>query len=183
MGLDITLYKVEPIPIRIPRYIKKEELSELSSDIYKPYFFIKSNKKVCDTIKKHSLLLMVKEPIVDMCKLKAIYNIDDEIADEEISIIPVGKNFQIDVRNKFLTYISCEEYINITFDESVPYLGYVLSKITYQRGLVDEGWKYLPDNCVLCDDKDLVKKLVKNGLDSSFIDKWVDGETVIEAWW
>lgn len=60
-----------------------------------------------------------------------------------------------------------------------------LEEIDYQRkGLNDTGWGLLPENCGYCDDKDLIRKITKEGgLSESFIENWIDDETVFWAWW
>ena len=61
----------------------------------------------------------------------------------------------------------------------------MLTDAAYQRGgLNDEGFEMLPENGSLCDDKELVRRLVeKGGLSPEFIEKWEDGVTVFFNWW
>lgn len=62
---------------------------------------------------------------------------------------------------------------------------FTLTDLAYQRGGLNEtGWELLPENCTLCDDKELVHRLVdKGGLSREFIEKWEDGVTVFYVWW
>ena len=80
-----------------------------------------------------------------------------------------------------------EECYSGRYNESVWTEHYVfeLTDIAYQRGdLNDEGWEMLPENGSLCDDKELVKRLVaKGGLSPEFIEKWEDGAAVFYSWW
>ena len=54
-----------------------------------------------------------------------------------------------------------------------------------KRGeLNDGGWELMPENASLCDNKELVKRLVdKCGLSPEFIEKLEDGVTVFYSWW
>lgn len=60
-----------------------------------------------------------------------------------------------------------------------------LEEVEYQRrGLNDTGWDLLPENCCYCDDKNLIRQMTeRGGLSKSFIDEWIDGETVFRPWW
>lgn len=60
----------------------------------------------------------------------------------------------------------------------------IMTEIEYQRkGLDDNGWAALPENCTYCADKSVVKALCKGGLSRKFLRSWVDGETLFYAWW
>ena len=80
-----------------------------------------------------------------------------------------------------------EEYYNGRYNESEwsEHYAFVLTEAAYQRGdLNDEGFEMLPENGSLCDDKELVRRLVeKGGLSPEFIEKWEDGVTVFYNWW
>ena len=57
-------------------------------------------------------------------------------------------------------------------------------EVAYQRkGITDEGWELLPNNCAYCFDKSVVKALIEEGLNEDFTNQWVDGETALVAWW
>lgn len=60
-----------------------------------------------------------------------------------------------------------------------------MDEICYQRkGLTEEGWAALPENCSYCGDKRVVETLCKTGgLDEQFLSHWEDGETVFHPWW
>lgn len=61
----------------------------------------------------------------------------------------------------------------------------IMKEVDYQRkGLNDTGWSLLPENCCYCDDKDLICEMTEDGgLSESFIENWIDDETVFWAWW
>lgn len=90
------------------------------------------------------------------------------------------------VRVKFL--ISTEEtyyagkYIRSEWFENYAFR---LEELAYQRnGLNDKGGELLPENAELCDDRERVRQLVEyGGLSPEFIGKWIDGCTVLNAWW
>ena len=59
-----------------------------------------------------------------------------------------------------------------------------MTEVDYQRkGLTDEGWEILPDNCTYCMDYDRVKALTEEGLSTSFLENWVEGETALYPSW
>lgn len=99
-----------------------------------------------------------------------------------------GKNgkygFTVDLIEKtspppFTKYKSC--FISHKETEKYNALRY---EIEYQRkGLTDDGWDLLPENCEYCFDSEVVEKLTKEGLDSEFLNSWVDGKTAFLAWW
>lgn len=64
-------------------------------------------------------------------------------------------------------------------------LAYVSEEVDYQRkGLNEEGWDLLPENCEACDDFKVVEALVeRGGLSETFIENWEDGCTIFVAWW
>lgn len=64
-------------------------------------------------------------------------------------------------------------------------LAYVSEEVDYQRkGLNEEGWDLLPENCKACDDFKVVEALVEHGgLSETFIENWEDGRTIFVAWW
>ena len=61
----------------------------------------------------------------------------------------------------------------------------ILEGIDYQRkGLTEEGWQLIPENCMYCDDKALIRKMTQvGGLSKSFMTRWRDGKTVFFPWW
>lgn len=74
---------------------------------------------------------------------------------------------------------------DVLVDCPVDYLVFEEEEVDYQRkGLNDEGWELMPENCVHDDDKERVEKMVKyGGLSETFLDNWVDGETCLLCWW
>jgi hypothetical protein len=61
---------------------------------------------------------------------------------------------------------------------------YTTEEINYQRkGLDNDGWDFLPENCEYCDDKSVIEALCNHGLSTSFLDDWEDDSTVFLAWW
>ena len=85
------------------------------------------------------------------------------------------------------SWLEEEGYYNGRYNESewAEHYAFVLTDAAYQRGgLNDEGFEMLPENGSLCDDKELVRRLVeKGGLSPEFIEKWEDGVTVFFNWW
>ena len=68
--------------------------------------------------------------------------------------------------------------------EIEPHYAWQSEEATYQRkGITDEGWELLPNNCAYCFDKSVVEALIDEGLDKDFTNQWVDGETALVAWW
>ena len=59
-----------------------------------------------------------------------------------------------------------------------------MTEVDYQRkGLTDEGWEILPDNNTYCMGYDLVQALTEEGLSTSFLENWVEGETALYPSW
>lgn len=59
-----------------------------------------------------------------------------------------------------------------------------MAEVAYQRkGLTDEGWEILLDNNTYCMDYNLVKALTEEGLSTSFLENWVEGETALYSSW
>lgn len=52
-----------------------------------------------------------------------------------------------------------------------------------KNGITDYGFEILPENGEYCFDYNVVKDLLDEGLDYAFLDKWVDGQTALLAWW
>jgi hypothetical protein len=68
--------------------------------------------------------------------------------------------------------------------EPTPTYVWDMAEVDYQRkGLTDEGWEILPDNCTYCMDYDLVQALTKEGLSTSFLENWIEGETALYPSW
>ena len=78
-----------------------------------------------------------------------------------------------------------KELLNrVTSKKEYVYLACEMEEIDYQRkGLTDEGWDCLPNNCQYIDDYEAVKKITEHGLSSSFLDSWIPDRTVFHAWW
>lgn len=188
MGLDITLYRVKSA-IGIPSIIKHKDIDE-----WNDFSFFNDADDVCETIKHNSKPVIVEKSELDVDKLRAIYPIDDKIKDEQIFVAPASikssetKVFEIVANvlqspNKPLLMLNEEEYKNVSFLTRKRFYVSKLTRVAYQRGIPEDGDAYLPENCVLCDDKNRVETLVDHGLDKSFLEAWEDDCTVLEAWW
>lgn len=93
-------------------------------------------------------------------------------------VINVVYQFKID--NALLSYRG--NYISEDVD---TVYSVEMDEIDYQRkGLTNEGWGLLPENCSYCGDRTVVEKLCKDGgLSMSFLNNWEDGVTLFYAWW
>lgn len=58
----------------------------------------------------------------------------------------------------------------------------LLEELDYQREGLD-NWSCLPANGTFTDDKTVVSDLMDNGLKMSFLENWIDGETLFLASW
>lgn len=55
-----------------------------------------------------------------------------------------------------------KDWDHVLEEKSCQYYACELIEIDYQRkGLNDYGWEHMPDNCSYCDEKTVVKEMVK----------------------
>lgn len=118
--------------------------------------------------------------------------------------LPAEQRRKITLENTMHYGLECElakpDYVRVKFlnsNEKKSYAGkyirsewfenyaFRLEELAYQRnGLNDEGGKLLTESAELCDDRERVRQLVeRGGLAPEFIGKWIDGCTVLNAWW
>lgn len=183
MGLDIYLYNVK----------KNENIKEGS--IIDPKYFSdnvtflpiynedNSKKYYCDVILNNSVKVFKDDLIIDFQK---IYNTFSKVHKEkyDVKIGGWGKNqYIIYVDNERFEFSVDEIKENYSKIERHEYYMCILESVAYQRGLPDEGWEYLPNNCEYCDDEEVLDNLLKNGLDESFNYNWKSESTVLLAWW
>lgn len=180
MGLDIFLYKVNTP--HLPSVIKKEKLQA-----YNHLTFIGADKEICRTFKENSKDVLIEVLTVDIDKLRSVYDIDDKIKDEDIYVVKAANAYEVQANNgvthSLLFCLSEEEYYNVSFVERLPYMAAELVEVAYQRGISEDGWNFLPENCEFVDDKAKIEELTHHGLNKEFIEKWVDDKTIFEAWW
>ena len=180
MGLDISLFRVNTP--RLPSVIKGSNLKA-----YSHITFIGADRRICKTFKENSKNVLIEMQTVDIDKLRSIYGIDSKIKDEDIYVTQAANVYEVQasdgIKHNLLFCLSEEEYYNVSFVKRIPYMAAELVEIAYQRGISEDGWNLLPENCELVDDKERIEELTHHGLDKEFIEKWVDDKTIFEAWW
>jgi len=143
-------------------------------------------EKECKTIKKFAV---IKDDIAKYHDLEKIAK-DYEMDKESIYCSGWGSdgwNFRDDYADKS-TKISLQDVEEkYTIEKTEQFYFYDTEETAYQRkGLNDKGWELLETigNCVSCDKKAQIKKIVKEGgLSEDFINNWINGKTVFHAWW
>jgi len=143
-------------------------------------------EKECKTIKKFAV---IKDDIAKYHNLEKIAE-DYEMDKKTIRCYAWGSDgysFRDDYNNKSIN-ISIEDVEKKYIIEKIEqFYFYDTEEIAYQRkGLNNKGWKLIEaiGNCVTCDKKAQIKKLVKEGgLSEDFINNWISGKTVFHPWW
>lgn len=186
MGLDIYLYEVQKIEAHRNKIWTQKDLEEKDIVI----FDIDQLTRLPKTIVDNSSKIKVKRDYYNIPEILKDYGYEED----KVHISLVGMN---SVENTFcITDIKTgeETYVKITlediqnkyiFSQINKVFACTMDEIAYQRkGLNDDGWDLLPENCEYSDDKDNVQKMVDiGGLSESFIENWVDDHTVFYAWW
>lgn len=104
---------------------------------------------------------------------------------DEITVTITDYNHTIDKLHPSITITSQNQQFDITKIIPVQVYVYQTEEVDYQRkGLNEQGWSLLPENCTYSTNYDNLVELVnEGGLSCSFLDNWIDGETALMAWW
>lgn len=183
MGLDMYLYRVSR-PEADRRKIYSHEDAEKN---HWCYYDDEEIAKLPTAVLNNCVELKIKNEYYNMTKI-----LEDHALDVEYDIEPCGftsestffsitnkdgKIKEIEVKN-----VDMPSYIYTVINKRNVC---VMDEVAYQRkGLNDEGWQLLPENCEYCDEKPRIEKLCEvGGLSEEFLEEWVDNETVFYAWW
>lgn len=168
MGLDLYLYKVEK-----PAAQLANSIIHIDDFLKQGYISLVDNATESDnaTITSMTIPLFIRYTAsVDKgFEVDSLY----EMADEE------GWDVQFDEEH-YIFYVD-EPVLAAKKVGSPNSFGiFSESEVAYQRkGL--NSYKNLPENGCFSVDKEIVYKLVEDGLSSHFLDAWVDGETVFHC--
>lgn len=183
MGLDLYLRHVIKPDIKPNTLLTTEDCEENGLS----HFTKKEYADLPNSIKNKCVIVKLKSEYYNLAKILSDNNFNP---DSSIHLCGLSSD-----ETDFSVYENDEQY-NITIpnediDEKYSFSQinkiYIvkLEEIDYQRkGLNNDGWDLLPGNCEYCDDKSRIQKLCDiGGLSKSFIENWIDGETVFFAWW
>lgn len=183
MGLDMYLYRVSKINADKRRVYTREELEGNSWNDYSPEDIKSFPKSIVD----NCIELKVKIEYYNINKILA------ENGQKEGTKIGVscysskGITFSIypEEKETIQVEISNEDLPKYLFSQINKRCVCKMEEVDYQRkGLNDEGWALLPGNCEYCDDKSRIKEMCEiGGLSETFLENWVDNETVFYPWW
>lgn len=183
MGLDMYLYKVSR-PEADRRRIYSHEDAERN---HWCYYDDEEIIQLPTSIINSCIELKIKNEYYNMGKI-----LEDNGFDSDCSIEPCGYNSD-SIYFSITDKDDITKEINIKNDDISKYIYTIINKrhvcvmdeVAYQRkGLNDDGWQLLPENCQYCDEKNRIEQLCKvGGLSEEFLEAWVDNETVFYAWW
>lgn len=179
MGLDIYLYSVsKPSNLKNGQYVNQNNNVTLL-----PVLDGGKKKRYCKTILNNSVKVKCINKKTDYDKIYKDYS-KKNLDKSDINIVSVnlkGYTFRID--GEIIVIDASTLRNNYSYEVTEEYYAVKLCELEYQRGLSEEGRLLLPPNCEYCDNKKIIDKLVKNGLDYCFERTWVSGKTVLLAWW
>lgn len=184
MGLDMYLYRVKVLEgIERNTVIKEEELRK------KYPHAVVMDKKQCKlkTITNAGIPITLIQMVPDPFKIGKAYSLYDTFRVECTSsyedicfdCFDIKEN---DIGNVAIPRNEMPKYLK---ESRWSGLAFIMEEVDYQRkGLNDEGWELLPENCEYCEEKERVEALVtRGGLSPTFLDNWEDGKTLFWAWW
>ena len=194
MGLDLYLYKLTKPRLKKSKTYTEDELSNYNTSL------VEDNDLDEDFIEKFTQTINVDSSYWDYEKLYQKFKekypdvYQDEHKPEHLEFIQTGQSYE----NGWLSYTWQDSYLktSITTSGRKPedFKDVLVTKIkpTYvwkseminhqKNGITDYGFEILPENCEYCMDYYKVKELVSEGLDHSFLDDWIDGQTSLLAW-
>lgn len=191
MGLDIYLFHVSKNEAL--REGQKYNMQELEKKY--PYLHtISVEEKLCESIKNVATKIIGTEQVFDadlVGKYAKVENVkylhqrafcqcpNDEDGFTLFEMYDEDKNSLGEVK------IPYNDFSKVLAEHDFEYYAFDLEEIDYQRkGLNDLGWSLMPENCEYDDSKERVKRMCEEGgLSGTFIDNWIDGETVLWCWW
>ena len=195
MGLDIYLYKLTKPRLKKSKTYTEDELSNYNTSL------VEDNNLDDNFIKKYTQIINVDSSYWDYEQLYQKFKekypdvYQDEHKPDHIEFIQTGQSYS----NGWLSYTWKDSYLKTSIKTSgrkpedfkdvlvtqiKPTYVWKSEMIHHQRnGITDYGFEILPENCEYCFDYNVVKELLDEGLDYSFLDKWVDGQTALLAWW
>lgn len=186
MGLDMYLRRVTKPELEDRLYTRKEldelriRTREVDDDLCEA---IRNNSVEVNVIDK----MYVKEKLaeaagIDSTKVAYLFILQESL-NKNGHTITFGFGNDKDERLGSITInAEDEKYLQ---EAKRTMLAYVSEEVDYQRkGLNEEGWDLLPENCEACDDFKVIEALVEHGgLSETFIENWEDGCTIFVAWW
>lgn len=195
MGLDIYLYKLTKPKLKKSKTYTEDELSNYNTSL------VEDNNLDDNFIKKYTQIINVDSSYWDYEKLyqKFKEKYPDQYPDKHkpahIEFIQTGQSYE----NDWLSYTWQDSYLKTSIKKSgkkqedfkdvlvteiKPTYVWKSEMIHHQKnGITDYGFEILPENGEYCFDYNVVKDLLDEGLDYAFLDKWVDGQTALLAWW
>lgn len=163
MGLDLYLYEV----------CKPEKIDENNEFLIFYNAFIEGEP--CDTIKNNSLSMFKNEKYLDTEKFIDKYKLNPDYIDLDLYIV---SNNDKEIK------LTKEDIEDMVIEKETKYYVYYLGEREYQRKGLHAGWGSIIENCKYYDTNTEVKILVKEyGLDKNFLNSFVKGKTIFEAWW
>ena len=181
MGLDIFLYRVKKADFLKENSVVIDENYDNLRLI--PVFKDKNKIDYCPTILNNSIKVKKNDRMINLHSIYEKYSKEHK-KEEDIHIGGWGNgNYYIYIDGERHEISASEIKENHSYIERHDYYACLMEEVAYQRGLPDEGWECLPENCEYCDDTDVLSNLLDNGLDSKFKNEWKDESTVLLAWW
>lgn len=187
MGLDIYLYKVKKNDS-----LKENETYKRDDINIKHLVTIeKDSKNICKTIIDNSTIINIIDKFFSVDLVGKYAKVEGAKSICCVGSFYSSKNsmecFEIyDENDNMIGYVEIPEkdWESVSEEKTYEYYAFELIKIDYQRkGLDDYGWEHLPNNCSYCDEKTVIKEMVKGGLARRFLNKFEKGNTVLMCWW
>lgn len=195
MGIDIYLYRLSKPRLKKSKTYTEDELSNYNTSL------VEDNDLDADFIKKYTQTINVDSSYWDYEKLYQKFKekypdmYHDEHKPDHITFSQIGQSYE----KSWLSYTWQDSYLktsiktsgrkpedfkDVLVTEIKPTYVWKSEMIYHQRnGITDYGFDILTENSEYCFDYNIVKDLLDEGLDYSFLDKWVDGKTALLARW
>lgn len=195
MGLDVYLYRLTKPRLKKSKTYTDDDLSNYNTSL------VEDNNLDDDFIKKFTQTINVDSSYWDYEKLYQKFKekypgeYQDKHKPEHIEFLQIGQSYS----NGWLSYTwqdsflkntiktsgrKPEDFKNVLVTKIKPTYVWKSEIVNHQKNrITDYGFYILPDNCEYCFDYNKVKELVDEGLDQSFLDDWIDGQTALLAWW
>ena len=139
-----------------------------------------------EAIKKVAKKITVVERILDHEKLEKTTGLSNIKYCDKLGNKQPDEYVFYDKENNFLaSYVLPNGLDEFFIDEPLEKFVLCLEDLAYQKiENFDALKEFLSENCAYSEDKETVRKMVETGiLDSKFIYKWVDSETIFLPWW
>lgn len=195
MGIDIYLYKLTKPRLKKSKTYTEDELSNYNTSL------VEDNDLDEDFIERFTQTINVDSSFWDYEKLYQKFKekypnvYQDEHKPDHITFLQIGQSYE----NGWLSYTWQDSYLKTSIKTSgrkpEDFKDVLVTKIkpTYvwkselinhqKNGITDYGFDILPENYKYCMDYYKVEELVDEGLDKSFLDDWIDGQSALLAWW